>query len=354
MPGSPLDLEYPVTGDSVYDVLRKFSDNFQTLETDLEAKVSESDILVGGPLSVRDNPIQDVGQVVMSPQVVAPTAEGTLSYANGYWYVADAVGAIRLTDGSGGFNSSGFKGIGGDYGAGDPSEVTYSASAGLYEFTDDPGVYSDGAFEAVKFMRAAGSIAVSAPSGVTGALTLTLPEPPASGTSMLTLTSAGVLEADAAVTNAQTFAAITATTVTAGSLLRTTAKTQAISLPTALLLSTTGLGFTSGVWRTSGANSGINCGIPLVFGEKLSAVTVETKRVSAGTTVATLYCRNADYSVTSVVSASSAVVGSPTLTLTVPSPATLPVGVFYYVIVTPDSASDTDIRNINYTSTIEA
>lgn len=230
MPGNPLSLLYPEVGDSTSAVLTKFSDNFQILQTDLEAKVNEADIQIGGPLSLRDYQLADVGTILMSEQSSVSAVEGTLTYGNGSWYVADAVGAIKLTDGAGGFNSAGFKGIGGDYGAGDPSEVTYDAAGGSYSFTDDPGVFADIKVEKVLLQRAAGSLSVSADPAITGAQAITVGAPPGAGTAVWTITSAGVVAPGAAVTVAQTFGALTAASLTVASLTDTAVRTKSISL----------------------------------------------------------------------------------------------------------------------------
>lgn len=229
MPGSPLAIQYPVTGDSTKDVLTKFSDNFQVLETDLEAKVTQADIEIGGALEMHDHPLTEVGSLLMTDNIGASSVAGTLMYATGKWYVADAVGAIQLTDGSGGISASGVGGIGGDYGGTEPALVSYSAIDSTYSFTTDPGVYADVNMLSVTFPTAGGSLTLVPDAALTGAKTITISAPPASGTGMLTLTSAGVMEADAAVTNAQTFSDVTVTDLTATNLLRP-ALTRAIPL----------------------------------------------------------------------------------------------------------------------------
>lgn len=336
MPGSPLSILYPEPGDSTTAVLVKYSTNFQTLQTDLEAKVTESDIRVSGPLLMYDQPLQDVGALNLSEQSTPVTSEGALTYANGQWYIADATGAIRLTDGAGGLNATGFKGIGGDYGAGDPSEVTYDAAAGAYSFTDDPGVYSDIKLERVFFQTAGGSTSVISDPTVASAITLTLPTPPVSGVSTLTVNSAGVIAPGVAVTNPQTFADLTAT------ILRRPAATVAIPLAMVQPVEpVTNVTYTRAGKEIFGSATGVNAPVltgPLQVevGQQLNSVTVKGDRTNPGVVSLQIF-QVTDLGVRTSIStlqSTAAASGAYALTANVTTPAAMPANVWYEFEVT--------------------
>jgi hypothetical protein len=306
MPGAPLDLEFAETGDSTSAVLAKFNANFQALETDLEAPVTQSEILIGGNLDFNGYGQDDVGAVSLVDLSSALTTPGTITRANGILYFADSTGAIAITNGAGGLNATGIGGIGGDYGGADPSEVAYEAAADEYSFTGDPGNYSGLVCDYVKFPTSGGgSLKVTAASAIASAKTYTLGDLPAT-TSCLTIDSSGNVVAGATV------AAQTVTTLTVTNPIKHGTRTMALPLATAQAVTNSFTRLAALLQTFTATNTHVVFPICLPVGCRVLSARVYTLRSGAGTLSIGVYYGGITGSPTAMITpATTATTGGP-------------------------------------------
>jgi len=153
--------------------------------------------------------LTDALGLTLATLLAAPSGApfGRLARYGGNLYYVDASGAVQITSGAG-LNASGIGGLGGDYGGANPARLNFVDSTGLYEFYEDPsgsdwaGIkaeYADivnGAFRSRIDSQATLDSIFSLP-----------PDSPASGRSLVSISSAGLVDHDQAISNSPTLSA---------------------------------------------------------------------------------------------------------------------------------------------------
>lgn len=193
MPGVPLSISYPVLGEPIAIALGKLITAIQTIQTDLEAKVTSPEFSWIGDLSAGGHALTALSQVQLdniASSLGLPT--GTFFFEGGEAWVQTGSGKVQLTSG-GTLNASALGGIVGDYGGGNPARVTYTDASGLYTFTDDTGDWSDIEVQGVKMRNTGNWTTLRASNASTTAINWFLAEPPASGVAVVRASSGGVI-----------------------------------------------------------------------------------------------------------------------------------------------------------------
>jgi hypothetical protein len=173
--------------------MAKIAEDLQIIETDLEAKVVAAEIDINGDLDFNGWQAVGVSALVLDP-VPDPDdfGAGSAIYSQNEWYLVTAAGAVRVTlDGQ--LDAASLGGIGGDYGSPNPAAVTYVDTDGIYIFTEEPGVYADIEVDDVVLRGASGLVRLACDAAVDTGPTLSINEPPASGTALTIWDSAGRL-----------------------------------------------------------------------------------------------------------------------------------------------------------------
>jgi hypothetical protein len=160
-----------------------------------------------GAVDANNNRLDNASALGLYEQVVSPTGTpyGRLvRYGGNLWYV-DSSGPCQITNGPD-LNAGSIGGIGGDYGSPDPAQVVFVGGDETYEFYDNFAASEWALVKARGFsvIDEGGSACRILPHATQSAFDLFLPQnDPASGTSVMTLDSAGQMglaESGSAVT----------------------------------------------------------------------------------------------------------------------------------------------------------
>jgi hypothetical protein len=130
--------------------------------------------------------------------IAAPTAQTQLLYAltGGELHYVDGNGDdVQITSG-GQLNAAGISGINGDYGAGDPADVSYVAATSTFVFTQDPGVSAKidvGDIRLRETTASALAVTLKSPGSLAVAYNVTFPAAVPASTSLVLMDSSGNL-----------------------------------------------------------------------------------------------------------------------------------------------------------------
>ena len=196
--GTSINATPPLTTDTGLVAKGKLIDTLSRLITAVEAKVPGAAIdFSGSSLDLLGSPILNCKYVSLADQGFFgdPAIVSGIYQKSGEIYVMTNAGAVQLTIG-GAINVSSVGAITGDYGGVNPAAVIYTDSLSRYIFTTDPGVYAGVEASTIRLRNGVSNVLTLAGSG-TG--TWTFPSPPGS-TQLLSVTSAGVLVPDNAIT----------------------------------------------------------------------------------------------------------------------------------------------------------
>lgn len=209
MPGTPLNLTYPLDSDTVKVAMAKLVTVAQAIQADIEPKIVPAEISVTSQLDMRSYPIVNIGALIMEAANNA-AGDGTVGqavYYLGNWYLVGSLGAVQITDGDH-LAAIGFAGIAGDYGGANPARVTYNSSGHTYVFTYNTGVYAQLVAASLNMPTAAGGDVTIVPDAtLTGSTNFILPAPAVSGISSLGINTSGAVIKDGTITHNQTISA---------------------------------------------------------------------------------------------------------------------------------------------------
>jgi len=199
MPGTPLNLNYPVVGDTTSVAVAKLVAILQAFQADIEPKILPSEFSWTSDLSAQGHALSSLSKVQLdnlASAVGLPT--GTLYMQSGDLFVQTSNGAVRLTL-NGQINASGLGGISGDFGGTNPARVTYTDLTDTYSFTGDTNDYSDLECQLVKLRNNGNWTTLKADPAQNTAQTWQLGAPNASGLAVLRQTNAGLVQSSGTV-----------------------------------------------------------------------------------------------------------------------------------------------------------
>lgn len=139
-----------------------------------------------------------VGLLSQSAAITGDTGS-IQSVAGDFYWINSAGTAVKITNGSG-LNLSSLGTIGGDYGGTDPASVFYTNSTKTFSFTQDSGITGHIACGNIFIYESVASgkyIQLKPKAALAANIDLQLPSTLPAATSVLTITSAGVIEAGA-------------------------------------------------------------------------------------------------------------------------------------------------------------
>lgn len=198
MPGSDLNLDLPTLSDTMADVVSKLVTAIETIEADLEPRVTAGELDISTNLSLGGAALTNVGGVRLTGG--ESTEVGTLYlHSDGEIYVVTSAGEIQLTA-DGAINIASVGTIGGDFGGANPAAVTYNDVAGEFRFTEDTGVWADLVGDDLILKSDSGSVRVGVDNAITTARTFNFKSLPASGVGGLAYDASNNALVDATVT----------------------------------------------------------------------------------------------------------------------------------------------------------
>jgi len=218
--GSPLGYTLPTPADSATNNTwgQTLNDFLTAVQDAVEGQVTPDAININGELDINGELLSNVGYLTMDQQSSSPS-ESNSAYvkSDGEWYVKDGSGnEIRLTD-SGAIDVTSTGAIGGDYSTVAGAAVNYVDANEAYRFYFDTNQYAYLWASSLRLydhstVSPSSYIQILPPSGFSAtSYGLRLPEAlPSSGTELMTVTSAGVMD----TTSDPSVTSITATTGT--------------------------------------------------------------------------------------------------------------------------------------------
>lgn len=335
----------------------------------LEAHVPMASLLIG-PLNMAGNGITNASTLGLSVASSTPASPvGSLQYYGGNLWFVSSGGAFALTNGPA-LDVTSVGGFTGDYGSPNPAQARFTDSTATYGFYDDFGTLAWAAVQARYFDIAAGASSTTrarlAFAG-TPNVTYTLPDAVPAGTSLVTMTSAGLMKVDNAfsggltITGNVTFAGtVTASTVTATDVYLTTGRVRNLPPSAANSSADSGAPFyllsaDSRTWQQVGAGPGGGIEFPLQLdvGDTITSWTVYLKKDSNASTTFTGALLSKPNGATgsadvSFASTSANAPGETSITSGVVSN-TLAAGNSYAILVVCDTTNVDKIRGISYT-----
>lgn len=220
MPGSTLNLVYPVLGDPIATALGKLITMFQVIQTDLQAKIVPAEFDWISDLSAQGHSLTHLGVAGFDNTNVAGVPAGSIIYDGTDFYMVTAAGPVKVTLG-GAVNVSSAGGIVGDY-ISTSAQVYYDSGTNQYRFFSGTAVRSDLVINDLwlEALTGGGSIKLKADDAIAAARVFTLKDQPGAGVSLLTLDASGNVAPGVTVSNAQSFSG--ALTMTGGVTVNTT------------------------------------------------------------------------------------------------------------------------------------
>ncbi len=174
MPGQPIDIDPPLQTDSISDAIAKTAEDLQNIQIDLEAKVVAAEIDINGNLDFNGWQLRGASVLTLVPVADANDfSGGSAVYDGAEWFLVTGAGAVQITL-NGAINATGFGAIVGDYGVGNAAAVTYVDTDGVYQFTEDPGVWADIEIDDVILHGALGTTRISCDDAIVGDQELSL------------------------------------------------------------------------------------------------------------------------------------------------------------------------------------
>lgn len=194
MIGTPLNLNLPLTSDTMVGVVTKTAAALSALADSIADQATPSAIDINTALEFGGNWALNTGGVVLVDGN-SPSAPGSLYYHNGEFFLVDSTGAIQVTN-TGTLNVASLGTIGGDYGGSNPALESYVASANEYRFYENSSTNTWAGLSALSLKlnpSPSGAMTLVAPSGLSGAQQLTLPAP-LGFTELLQITAGGIIQ----------------------------------------------------------------------------------------------------------------------------------------------------------------
>jgi hypothetical protein len=194
--GQSLGATIPAIGTAGTTYATNINDTLTALVDACEAGVATSvGLTVDSNVDFDGNGITDASHIGLVNQASQSTTAGHAYIYNNEWYLNDGLGNdIRMTL-NGALDASSVGGIGGDYGGGNPAAVSFNDANSKYSFTTDPSVFATLEAGPVRHIAATSgnALTVKAPDSLAGAYTVTWPTAVPGSTSLVMMSSAGVL-----------------------------------------------------------------------------------------------------------------------------------------------------------------
>lgn len=319
MIGTTLDLELPTLEDTYSVALGKIQAALSALADSIATRATPAGLNITTNMSLQGNALEDVAGLVLATGN-APTAAGTVFYADGELKVVTAAGTVAITSG-GAVNVAGSGSIGGMAGT---AAVTYDVGTGEYRFFSATGVYADLKADDLVLMAGTGSVRFAVDAAVTTARNFIIKGLPTSGVSLLCYNSGTSTVEDAAVeTTAKTIASALTITgdLTLSSELKHASREQNLKLFGGYLqsglLTTTSPGLlvfgqpgTGSVWQQQAV---------LRRGDRPTAVRLHLTKAAGHTFTVTLIRQSAVASASQAFTFAAASSGLQTCTITTPT-----------------------------------
>lgn len=207
MPGSPLNLVYPVLGEPIATALGKIITMFQVIQNDLQGLIVPAEFNWLTDLSAQGHSLTHLGFLGFDNSNVVGVPAGGMIYDGANFWLITAGGAVKVTNGPT-INIASTGGIVGDYSSAGAS-VYFDSGTNQYRFFSGTGARSDLVF-ADAWLEAAtggGSIKLKADDALASARTFTLKDQPGANTSILTIDSSGNIAPGATISNTQSYTA---------------------------------------------------------------------------------------------------------------------------------------------------
>lgn len=215
--GQSLGATIPAIGTAGTTYATNINDTLTALVDACEAGVSTSvGLTVDSDVDFDGNGITDASHLGLTNQASQPATAGYAYIYNNEWYLNDGLGNdVRITL-NGALDASSVGGIGGDYGGGNPAAVSFNDASGKYIFTTDPSVYADLEIADIRHMSNGNALTVQAPAALASAYTVTWPTAVPASTSLVMMSSAGVLSTSLtpSITSLTASGAVSAATMT--------------------------------------------------------------------------------------------------------------------------------------------
>jgi hypothetical protein len=217
--GQSLGATIPAIGTAGTTYATNINDALTALVDACEAGVSTSvGLTVDSDVDFDGNGITDASHIGLVNQASQPATAGFAYIYNNEWYLNDGLGNdVRITL-NGALDASSVGGIGGDYGGGNPAAVSFNDANSKYSFTTDPSVFATLEAGPVRHIAATSgnALTVKAPDSLAGAYTVTWPTAVPGSTSLVMMSSAGVLSTSLtpSITSLTASGAVSAATVT--------------------------------------------------------------------------------------------------------------------------------------------
>lgn len=189
MPGTDLNLDLPTLADTMADVVAKLVIAVETIETDLEPRITAGELDINTELSLGGAPLTNAGGVRLTGG--ATDVEGSIFEEDGDFFMVTGAGVVRITQ-DGGINVASAGIIGGDYGSGNPAALNYDDGAGAFDFSEDPSVWADVRVNDVVLnnQTTSGKVTLHVDDAITTARSINVKTLPASGVSALVYVAA--------------------------------------------------------------------------------------------------------------------------------------------------------------------
>lgn len=272
--GSPLGVTLPEVGVTVGPTwATQLNEAVQALIDSVEDGVSSAiGLAITGDVAMGGYGLTTLDSVTWENKAGAfATASALYQRANNLWYNDGLGNQIQLTSG-GALNAASVGGIVGDYGGSNPAKVTYVDASSTFAFTQDPTVPASVDVGTIKLRRtgetAPNAITIQSPAALASAYDITLPTAVPVSTSLLTLSSSGVM------------ATTTTPTTTAADIFHGT-RTRMIPYSAAMVGAGT-FTVSSGYIEGSAAGSGdLRFAVPLEIGHRLKVVRIYAQSANA-------------------------------------------------------------------------
>lgn len=205
MIGTNPNLDLPTLSDTMSTIVSKIVTALSALGTSITDRATPAALNITSNLSIGGNHLTNVGGLILASGN-APVAAGSIYYDSGNFYAKDATGVIQLTS-AGAINLSAIGAIGGDYGTG-PETFNYDLPSQEYRAKASSTLWADVVLDDLVLMEPGASPSESVritAQAMTASYTLTLPAAVPGSTSLVQMSSAGVLTASSTVAEDTTF-----------------------------------------------------------------------------------------------------------------------------------------------------